>query len=231
MIKKVSVILLVIALVILVSSVILGGVRAGAVSQTLPPSDEALLSELQSLLGSPNLDAEMRESLEEKMGALQQRIAVQAEASALVAAKQPDQCAWRADLEAQADPPRKTGIVADAPVPFPSATFTGSNQWQMWLNGRWVQVYAGALGSDPTQGVLVVVAENGGGTDWVLAPAGSGLLTLVAEINNRLTVASAGGDTYYFDVSAMAFAESLEQVLPTLIPLPTPSPTPDPCAP
>jgi hypothetical protein len=99
------------------------------------------------------------------------------------------------------------------------------------LNERWIQVYAGALGSDPTRGVLVIVAENGGGTDWVLTPAGSGLLTLVAETNNRLTVASAGGETYYFDVAARAFADSLEQVLPTLIPLPTPNPTPDPCMP
>lgn len=229
--KRTLPILLVLTAAILVSALLLPGVLAGSVQQSTPSADEALLMELQTLLGNTDLDAGMRQSLEEKVSALQQRIAGQVEAGALAAAKQPDLCAWRSDLEAQADPRRVTGIVAEAPVQFPSAAYLGSNQWQGWLNGRWVQVYAGALGSDPTQGVLVVVAENGGGTDWVLAPAGSGKLTLSAETNNRLTVVSAGGETYYFDVAAMAFADSLEQVLPTLIPQPTPNPTPDPCAP
>ena len=231
MIKRTIPIPLVLTLTILASALMFRGVRAGSVNQATPSPDEALLLELQTLLGNTNLDAGMRQSLEEKVGALQQRIAGQTEANALVVAKQPDLCAWRGDLEAQADPPRVTGIVADAPAPFPSVAFTAGNQWQGYLNERWIQVYAGALGSDPTRGVLVIVAENGGGTDWVLTPAGSGLLTLVAETNNRLTVASAGGETYYFDVAARAFADSLEQVLPTLIPLPTPNPTPDPCVP
>jgi hypothetical protein len=206
-------------------------VLASAPPQT-PPSPEAiLLAEFQQMLGNPGLDADMRRSLEQKAAGLQNQLANQAEASALAAAKNPDRCAWQSQVEAQVDPQRQTGIIEDAQPPFHSYEFTAGNMWQGWMENRWVQVYAGALGSDPTQGVLIVVRENGGGTEWVQAPAGSGGLWLMAESNHRLTVSSTGGQIFYFDVAAMAFADSLEQALPTRMPLPTLSPTADPCAP
>lgn len=206
-------------------------VLASALPQT-PPSPEAiLLAEFQQMLGNPGLDADMRRSLEQKAAGLQNQLANQVEASALAAAKNPDRCAWQSQVEAQVDPQRQTGIIEDAQPPFHSYEFTAGNMWQGWMEHRWVQVYAGVLGSDPTQGVLIVVRENGGGTEWVQTPSGSGALRLTAEINHRLTVSSTGGQIFYFDVAAMSFADSLEQALPTRMPLPTLSPTADPCAP
>ena len=206
-------------------------VLASAPPQT-PLSPEAiLLAEFQKMLGNPGLDADMRRSLEQKAAGLQNQLANQAEASALAAAKNPDRCAWQSQVDAQVDPQRQTGIIEDAQPPFHSFEFSAGNMWQGWMENRWVQVYAGALGSDPTQGVLIVVRENGGGTEWVQTPSGSGALRLTAEINHRLTVSSTGGQIFYFDVAAMSFADSLEQALPTRMPLPTLSPTADPCAP
>jgi hypothetical protein len=114
------------------------------------------------------------------------------------------------------------------------------NAWFGLLDGRPVSVYAGALSWDSEQGAIYIFVEllNTGVNERILTPTKHGGVRVVSEQNNRLTLVSTDGTTYYFDVPARRFVASLTEVVPsatppatfppkpTLHPIWTPIPTP-----
>jgi hypothetical protein len=118
------------------------------------------------------------------------------------------------------------------------------NAWLGILDGRPVSVFAGALSGDPEQGAIYIFVElnNTGVNEQILTPTKHGGVRVVSEHNNRLTLVSTDGTTYYFDVPARRFVASLTEAVPsatppntfppkpTLHPIWTPIPTPVPPA-
>jgi hypothetical protein len=107
------------------------------------------------------------------------------------------------------------------------------NSWQRQLGSDWVLVEAGTLAASPNQGVLGVTRNLTGRWGYYLTPADDGAVRISAEHDNRLTLQSVQGSTFYFDVLSLSFADSLNQFIPTpTLPAPYPGPsTPTPPAP
>lgn len=109
--------------------------------------------------------------------------------------------------------------------------FETENEWVGYVNGREVVIWVGALISDPSQGGVQVSYKYPERTllQQFLTTEKRGSLHVVAETNNRLTLVSTQGVTFYFDVPGFKFVSSLEEVVPTATPLPTftiPAPLP-----
>lgn len=100
------------------------------------------------------------------------------------------------------------------------------NGWVGLIDGNKVSIWAGALVSDATQGALYILYEypDRFADQLVLTTEKQGSLRIIAEVNNRLTLTSAQGATYYFDVPGLAFGSSLSEIIPTITPYPTYTP-------
>lgn len=194
----------------------------------LSTGQDALLATLQAQRAAA-VDPTAQALLDAKIAALQ---ADAAQRSSLNNAptKPADPCSGRptdlpAALEAE---PRQGGFIFEGSGPFHAEDVLVSNLWADWINGWWTQVYAGASGADPAQGLVIVRVEGQGETRYP-APPGSGALTITAAAGCRLTLQTAAGETLYFDAAAGQYAASAGQVLPTLSPRPTFTPTPPIC--
>jgi hypothetical protein len=97
------------------------------------------------------------------------------------------------------------------------------NAWFGIFNGRPVSVFAGALSEVPEQGAIYIFVEfpKGGINEQILTPTKNDGVRVVSEHDNRLTLVSTDGTTYYFDIPTLGFVSSLTAIAPT----PTPSPT------
>jgi hypothetical protein len=97
------------------------------------------------------------------------------------------------------------------------------NAWFGVLDGRPVSVYAGALSGVPEQGAIYIFVEfpTGGVNEQILTPTQHGGVRVVGEHNNRLTLVSADGTTYYFDIPTLGFVSSLTAIAPSATPSPT----------
>jgi len=107
------------------------------------------------------------------------------------------------------------------------------NAWVGYLDRNRVDLYAGALLEDPSQGAifLFVTIPNSGFMGLILTPTKHGGVRVVSEHNNRLTMISTDGTTYYFDVPARLFVKSLTEVVPSATPPATRTPFPPPSTP
>jgi len=130
--------------------------------------------------------------------------------------------------------PAGSGILTDQ-VGDPTEYLVGDFQplgyaWYKPLGGgEFIIVYAGEDMHDPEQGVIIVLRS---GTIW--HPVGfhhftdtrtGGLLIIDAQ-GDRLILRSLTDITYYFDVSAGRFVESISEIVPTMTPGYTPTPAP-----
>jgi hypothetical protein len=138
-------------------------------------------------------------------------------------------------LAATPSEPVPMGILDGAGVRADAHYLTGdlATFENMWRGGSTdgsfqAGVWAGALREDPRQGLVVVIVE--GPVFTYLTPRKAGSLHVVAEHSLRLTLLSANGSTFYFDVPGRRFVASLSQAVPTATPFawPTGSPTPVP---
>jgi hypothetical protein len=127
-----------------------------------------------------------------------------------------------------------TGIYEDEPVKQ-SGKLLGldaQNGWSGSVDGYHFFIYAGALLSDPEQGVIVMVTTKPSGTsiDQFETSTQHGALRAVSEQNNRLTLIATDGTVFYFDLPTRQFVASLTEVAPSVTPSLTPSPsaTPEP---
>jgi hypothetical protein len=99
------------------------------------------------------------------------------------------------------------------------------NAWGGILNGKPISVYAGASSTDPNQGEIFILIYDGIAKPF-LTPTKHGAVRVVSEHNNRLTLVSTDGTTYYFDIPAMSYVPSLTVFAPSITPPPTRTPVP-----
>ncbi len=104
------------------------------------------------------------------------------------------------------------------------------NAWVGFIDGMRADIYAGARLEDTEQGAIFLFVDipRGGIAELILTPTKHGGVRVVSEQNNRLTLVSTDGTTYYFDLPARRFVDSLTEVVPTATPLPTYTPFPPP---
>ncbi len=118
-----------------------------------------------------------------------------------------------------------TGIYDDQRIKISAALLfiDAQNAWGGFNDGYRFVLYAGALQSNPDQGVVELVSNlpDGKRFEQLLTPSKHGALHVVSEQNNRLTLLAADGKTFYFDVPARRFVASLTEVVPTATPYPT----------
>ncbi len=103
------------------------------------------------------------------------------------------------------DSPRQTGIIENSQAPFSSQDVQVENQWQRKVNGAWVQVYAGALTNDPTQGFVQVLTESPAGNvsgKQFRTGIKAGAVRITAEHNLQFTLVSKNGASFTFDLPA-----------------------------
>ncbi len=135
-----------------------------------------------------------------------------------------------------------TGIYDDQRVKISAALLfiDAQNAWGGFSDGYRFVLYAGALQSDPDQGVVELITNlpDGKRFEQLLTSSKHGALHVVSEQNNRLTLLATDSETFYFDVPARRFVASLTEVVPTATPYPTypphallsstPEPSPNP---
>lgn len=118
--------------------------------------------------------------------------------------------------------PVATGIYTDTRTAFQWRQFgiEVENAWVGSVGGRIVTVWAGALVSDPSQGVVQVIYEYPGQpiSPFFLTADKHGSVHVASEQNNRLVLISTDGTTYYFDAPGLAFASSINEPIPTATP-------------
>jgi hypothetical protein len=104
-----------------------------------------------------------------------------------------------------------TGIVDVRQAPFPRSTYAIENRWQELRGGMLDQVYAGADGADPTQGVVVLQlvawpADQDVETQAFPTPTKEGPVRITAADGDLLTLTSESGGRYTFDVVSHALS-------------------------
>ncbi len=104
------------------------------------------------------------------------------------------------------------------------------NSWFGFVDGNDFTIYAGALLGELDQGAIhfLINYSYRGFDERILTPTKHGGVRVVSEQNNRLKLFSTDGTTYYFDLPARRFVDSLTEVVPTATPLPTYTPFPPP---
>jgi hypothetical protein len=136
--------------------------------------------------------------------------------------------------------PFVAGISDSQAAPL-TQVYTIENWWQDIVNGEKVRVFAGGKRDNPgeptievSKGILFVitVAMDESNVDYQFYEppiSDTGLLSITAVTNYRLTIQAESGAVLYFDVPTRQFVESLTATVsaPTVTPLPpiTPSPT------
>jgi hypothetical protein len=104
------------------------------------------------------------------------------------------------------------------------------NGWFGLFNERPVNILAGSLVGDKDQGVIFIFMQlpERGYLDLIKTPTRHGAVHVVSEQDDRLTLVSTDGTTYYFDLPARRFVASMTGVVPSATPLPTYTPFPPP---
>lgn len=123
-------------------------------------------------------------------------------------------------------PNRPTGIF-DAGAELWHEGYRIQNAWAGPINGVWAYVLAGAYASNDQRGVLQVTREypNAGYARFFDTPSQAGSVKIMAESGFRLTLQSANGTVFYFDIPSETFVTDLTQVAATLPPPATRTPT------
>jgi hypothetical protein len=101
----------------------------------------------------------------------------------------------------------------------------GLNGWWGLWDGKVVGVYAGAWAEGSDQGIIDVLFDSGE-VGKFLTPTKHGGVRVVSEHNNRLTLVSTDGTTYYFDIPSLSYVSSLTVFAPSITPPPTRTPVP-----
>jgi hypothetical protein len=116
------------------------------------------------------------------------------------------------EADTTADSSWPTGIFNNGQAPFPSEMYVFENQWQQVVDGNYVNVYAGALGTDPKQGVLVMVTRpdltSQGNVTVYLTSTKTGSLHITQADNLLLGIVSQNGSTYKFDVATKILSQT-----------------------
>jgi hypothetical protein len=100
--------------------------------------------------------------------------------------------------------------------------FLVENAWSGPINGGNMSVFAGAYSGASDQGTLEIIWTarylNPSRELRYDTPGKHGSIHIVRADNNRLTLVSTDGTTFYFDVPGLQFVSSLTDVVPTITP-------------
>jgi hypothetical protein len=115
------------------------------------------------------------------------------------------------------------GIFEEGLANYSKLGFAIQNGWRREINGYAARVAAGALVSDPQQGIVLVSwdlpdAPNAGVYE---TPLKAGAVRITAEDGFRLTLQANDGTIFYFDVPGQKFVSSLTEIAPTVTPRPS----------
>lgn len=106
--------------------------------------------------------------------------------------------------------PWQSGIIQSGQATFPRGMYTINNRWQDVVGGQHLQVFAGADGTNPAQGIVIVQTVSldlQTINDMVYkAPTQNGALRVVAANGTRLTLTTTNGQSVVFDAVARNFA-------------------------
>jgi hypothetical protein len=95
--------------------------------------------------------------------------------------------------------------------------------WEQWTYDSFINVWAGQMRETPSQGVVWVqiMPHYNPHQDIVIvkSPVPAGGLTIVGAVGERLILESDQGQTFYFDVPALRFVETLDEEVPTATPI------------
>jgi hypothetical protein len=98
------------------------------------------------------------------------------------------------------------GIIDHPSVPFPPSSVTITNAWQGYVNGDFVQVYAGSdygNTTDTSQGWLIVVTHSTSDSisgQTYNTPGQDGPVTITAADGSNLSLTATDGTVFVFDV-------------------------------
>ena len=97
--------------------------------------------------------------------------------------------------------------------------------WEEWTYSSEISVRGGHAINSPQQGIVWVqiTPHHSGPQSRIIieSPAQVGTLNVIGAIGERLILTSEQGQTFYFDVPALQFVNSLEETVPTATPYPT----------
>lgn len=213
-------------LILIISAVVIPG-WSNTRQQSSPYEDDQVEA-LQRMLQTP-MSPEMQEILTEKLVALESMNTERVSALERQPEKPLEPCSEKPATESDLVSNPKIGLLEDIQPPFSPMKYTITNIWQDYVDGVLTRVYAGALGEDPEQGVLIVTQQNSLGGGVFFPPVKQGALTILSFDGLRLIIRTQYGDELIFDAAAMRFISSLEEIQPTITPAPTLTPDVEIC--
>ena len=97
--------------------------------------------------------------------------------------------------------------------PFSGSQFTVNTEWWNYSGGTYVRVFAGSLGTDTSQGVIVVLTgpiNNPGGTSAPSlqaypSPSKDGTLTITGSRGWSIDLSAADGATFVFNATTNSY--------------------------
>jgi len=220
---------------LLVTSLVFTYLGLASSLQSGPPynPEEREIYELREALKNRNLSDQMRHSLEEKL-----EIAERVVTQRVVGYPAPKDADKIPTLIPVTDPRPPTGIIDKIQEPFYSREVKIANLWQDFVNDELIQVAAGALTHDPSQGIVIVrnLTTQIGGMYYQI-PNKTGTIYVAEANGTQLTLKTSQGETYFFDATELQLVSSLDEIIPPtrllqyVTPTPrgaTPSPYPAP---
>jgi hypothetical protein len=181
-----------------------GALSACSISAQAQPESGVTSAEVERLrqqLQSSDLDEILRQSLEEKLMMAERQAEEQAAGLANPASKDKNQLASAPQVT---DPEPLSGLFEGGDGYFHPWQMTVVNHWIGNLKGEHTVIYAGSLGEDPLQGVLVVLTVQGdtGETRQVsyLTPEKLGALRIVEVKEDTVVLTTTDGVQMLFDL-------------------------------
>ena len=111
----------------------------------------------------------------------------------------------QANASSGQEPAWRSGVIDSGLAPFPAAMYQFENQWHEIVNGAHLKVYAGSLGKDASQGVVVIqrisLDNHAEAPQEIRAPAGVGSLRITAAQGTLLTLKSSQGTAFTLDAA------------------------------
>lgn len=160
---------------------------------------------LQAALQSPNLSSQMQSSLELKLS-VYESFAQKIEVSKLNPA--PKGSLIFTTASTRSSPEISTGIFTGNTIPALPYAASINNSWQSISDEGYLQVAAGASPDNPSRGALFIVQTSQDNTPLqstiLLAPEGTGPLTITGESANELLIQSENGSTFILDLQELS---------------------------
>jgi hypothetical protein len=111
------------------------------------------------------------------------------------------------NVTSRPEPEWRRGIIDSGQAPFPAQQYQFENQWQDVVGGKHTNVWAGASGNDPQQGVIVVLTTSvdltqTGSPEVFPTPSRTGALRITDAHGTVLTLVDSTGATFTFRVES-----------------------------